>query len=323
MTNRPEEPAGTRAGVDVSAPVPTGGVGGGYTTPWRHRHRDAVQAWIILGPILIYYVIFVVGPILFSLALSFSHWDGVSGPPRWAGVSNYLRYLQDPYPQIYFNTGLFAVCILAIQTVGGFSIALLLNEKLFGRSIHRTLWYIPSLTSAAIMAQVVVIFVSPYDGVLNRILATLGMDPIVWTADGFWSRVIIIVFSVWRGIGGPVVLFLAALQAIDPQLHEAAKVDGASARQRLFGITVPLMRPMIVFVVVTGMIGGFQIFEAVLLTTNGGPLNQTNVAILQLYNDAFVNAEFGVASAGTVIIALILLGFSLASLKSFRQGSFD
>ena len=287
---------------------------------WRFRHRHALEAWLILTPVLLYYLVFNVAPVLLNLILSFTQWNGISGLPQWLGVGNYLKYLRGSYPLIIFNTALFAVCTLLIQTIVAFFVAVLLNQKVRGRSVYRALWYIPTLTSAAIMAQVAVIFISPFDGVLNAILTSLGQTPVVWTIQGNWMRTFIIAFTIWRGIGSPVVLFLAALQGIHQELYEAAMMDGATAWGLLRYITVPLLRPMILFVLVTGIIGGFQIFEAVLLITKGGPQNMTNVMLLQIYNDAFVNTNLGVASAGAVLMALILLWFSLTGMRLMREG---
>jgi ABC-type sugar transport system permease subunit len=282
---------------------------------WYHRHRQAVEAWVILTPVLLYYLVFNIAPVVLNVFISFTRWNGISGTPVWIGLSNYLIYLKRPYPLIIFNTALFAFSGLIIQTTLAFLIAVLLNQKVFGRALHRALWYIPTLTSAAIMAQIAVIFISPYDGILNAILKSLGQQPVIWTIEGGWMRAFIVAFSIWRGVGGPVVIFLAALQGIHPELYEAAMVDGATGRQLLRYITLPLLKPMILFVMVTGVIGGFQIFEAVLLITKGGPQNQTNVMLLQIYNDAFVNTNLGVATAGAVIMALILLWFSITAIR--------
>ena len=295
-----------------------------FSTPtrWartRYRHRHAIEAWTILTPILIYYTIFAVIPVLANIAISFTRWNGINVAPVWAGLENYTRYLKPPYPLIMFNTALFAVVVLLIQTVVAFFIALLLNEKLAGRGAYRALWYIPTLTSAAIMAQLVTVFIAPYGGVINNILQSLDRPPVVFTISGAWMRTVIIVFSIWRGVGGPVVLFLAALQSINPEVQEAAMVDGAAGWARIRSITLPLLRPMMVFVLVTGIIGAFQIFEPVQLISKGGPFNQTNVMLTQIYNDAFVNSNFGVATAGATIMGLILLASSYTVLRSMRE----
>jgi multiple sugar transport system permease protein len=282
---------------------------------WRHRNHQTITAWIILTPVLIYFMLFNVIPVLLNIGISFTYWNGISGGPEWVGLANYARYLRDPYPLIIFNTVLFSVIILVFQTVIAFFIALLLNQKVMGRGLYRSLWYIPTLTSAAIMAQIAFIFISPFDGVLNTILQSTGWEPIIWTVDSFWMRSFIIIFSIWRGIGIPIVLFLAGLQSIHPELYDAASVDGAGGWNLLRYITVPLMRPMIIFVTITSLIGAFQIFEPVLLITKGGPFNQTNVMLVQIYNDAFVNNNLGMASAGAVIMAVVLLWFSVINMR--------
>lgn len=288
---------------------------------WRRsdRNRHAIEAWIILTPVFIYYAVFNILPILLNIGVSFTQWRGVFMPFEWVGLDNYRRFLQPPYPLIIFNTALFAVTTLVIQTTLAFFIAVALNQKLFGRGLYRALWYIPTLTSAAIMAQIALIFISPYDGVLNAVLSSLGRAPVIWPLEGNWMRLFLILFQIWRGVGVPVVLFLAALQGIHQELYDAAQVDGANGRQLLRYVTVPLLRPMILFITVTGMINSFQIFEAALLFTKGGPGNLTNVMLLQIYNDAFTNFNLGVAGAGSIILAVLLLWFSITGLRLMSQ----
>ncbi len=289
-------------------------------TRWRFRHRQAIEGWLILTPILLYYSIFFLFPIVANLYVSFTSWTGVYDSPRWVGLANYRVYLNPPYPLILFNTTLFAVVILVFQTGLAFFIALLLNEKVFGRGLYRALFYIPTLTSAAIMAQVFFAFVSPFDGIFNAILKELDRPIVVWTISTFWMRSFIILYSIWRGLGGPVVLFLAALQGIHREIYEAAMVDGARGRDMLLYITLPLLRPMVIFVLVTGMVGSFQIFESVLLISNGGPSNTTNVMLLQIYNDAFVNTRLGLAAAGAMITGIVLLAFSITNMRLLSRG---
>jgi ABC-type sugar transport system permease subunit len=275
---------------------------------------------LILTPILVYYSIFFLFPVVANLYVSFTRWNGIQGSPQWVGLRNYRQYLTGSYPLIVFNTLLFAVVILVAQTVLAFLIAVLLNQRVVGRGVYRALFYIPTLTAAAVTAQVAFVFISPFDGVLNEILKLLGRPIVIWTISATWMRVFIMVYSIWRGVGGPVVLFLAALQGIHREIYEAAMVDGAKGWDLLRYITVPLLRPMIIFVLVTGMIGGFQIFESVMLMSKGGPANKTNVMLLQIYNDAFVNTNMGLASAGSVIMAILLLWFSLTNMRIMNRG---
>jgi ABC-type sugar transport system permease subunit len=287
------------------------------------ERRQAIEAWLILTPILIYYSVFFLFPVVSNFYVSFTRWNGIQGAPQWVGLGNYKQYLARPYPLIVFNTLLFAVVILVAQTALAFLIAVLLNQQVVGRGLYRALFYIPTLTAAAVTAQVAFVFISPFDGVLNEILKLLGRPIVIWTISALWMRVFIIVYSIWRGVGGPVVLFLAALQGIHREIYEAAMVDGATGWDLLRYITVPLLRPMIIFVLVTGMIGSFQIFESVMLMSKGGPANKTNVMLLQIYNDAFVNTNMGLASAGSVIMAIILLWFSLTNMRIMSRGQVE
>ncbi|HEY3290414.1 MAG TPA: sugar ABC transporter permease, partial [Anaerolineae bacterium] len=275
---------------------------------WQYRHRHAVEGWAILTPILFYYSIFFLIPVFGSLALSFTKWSGLSGSPEWVGLKNYERFITDPtYRTIITNTVVFAISILLVQTFLGMLIALLLNVKINGRGVFRAAWYIPTLTSAAVMAQVAFVFISPADGVINMVLRELKLPPIIFYTQVDWMRVIIIAYSVWRGVGGVMVLYLAALQGIHQELYEAAQVDGANGKQMFRYITVPLLAPMTIFVLITGIIGTAQIFEAVMFLSKGGPANLTNVLMLQIYQDAFANQTLGLASAGAIFLGLMLL----------------
>ena len=178
---------------------------------WRYRHRHAVEGWLIMTPILAYFSAFFFFPVVSNFLLSFTKWSGLSGAPAWVGLTNYRRYLTDPtYIQVITNTVVFAVLILVIQTALALLIALLLNAKVRARGIFRSAWYVPTLTSAAIMAQVTAVFIAPSGGVINSILSQLNLPPVIFYVQVDWMRAIIIVYSVWRGVGGPMLLYLAA-----------------------------------------------------------------------------------------------------------------
>lgn len=296
---------------------------------WCRKHRQPLEAWLILSPILLYYSIFFIFPVVANILVSFTHWSGVYDSPVWVGLGNYRAYLDSPYPLTLFNTLFFTIAILVAQTILAFFIAVLLNEKVIGRGAYRAMWYIPTLTSAAITAQVLFAFISPYDGVFNAVLKALGQPIIIWTLGAGWMRAFIIIYSVWRGVGAPMVLFLAALQGIHREIYEAAMVDGANYWQLLRHISIPLLRPMVIFVLITGTIAGFQIFETVMLITaggqsstasSGGPLNMTNVLLLQIYKDAFVSLNLGRAAAGSMIAGLILLWFTSTNMRVMSRG---
>ena len=287
---------------------------------FRYRNHEAMLAWTILVPVLLYYTLFAALPVILNVLVSFADWNGIT-KLTWVGFANYLQYFKDPlYLLIFRNTAIFTIFSLIIGVPVGLIVAVLLNQKIRGMGIYRSLWYVPTVTSAAIMAQFVALFISPYGGVLNIILKSLGFAEVIWTINAPAMRVVIILFSVWKGVGGTMILYLAALQAIPQELYEAAMVDGADALRRFWYLTIPMVRHMTAFVVVTGIIGGFQIFEPILLISKGGPFNQTNVIINQIYNDAFKNMDFGLATTSSTLLALFLLAASVFMLRTMRQG---
>ncbi|MBZ0292410.1 MAG: sugar ABC transporter permease [Anaerolineae bacterium] len=287
------------------------------------RHRQTLEAWIILAPILLYYFVFAVLPVLANLLVSFLQWDGMN-QATWVGLDNYVRFFTNArYMEVLINTIFFSVVVLAFSMLLGFLVALALNEEVKGLALYRTMWYIPTLTSAAIMAQIATVFIAPGSGVISGVLKSLGQPELIWQIDPTFARVFIIVFSIWRGVGLSMLLYLAGLQGISSEVIDAAKVDGASGWKMIRFITLPLLRPTTVFVLVTGLINSFQIFEPVLLITNGQPRNTTNVMMLQIYNDAFKNQNFGMAAASATIMLLILLWASVLNIRLMRSTSVD
>ncbi len=292
-------------------------------TRWRryvHRHRETTLAWSILGPILLYYFFFSILPVIANLVISFTDWNGFF-QFNFVGLKNYLRFFQDKYyRQVFFNTTFFAVFSMVAGLPLGVIIALLLNQQIKAKGVYRTLWYIPTVTSAAIISQIVIVFMAPFGGVFNLMVKSLGFNPIIWQTNVVALRTIIIGYTIWKGVGSTIVLYLAALQAIPRELYEAAMVDGAGSIQRFWYVTIPMLTNMTTFVFVTGIIGGFQIFEPIQLISRGGPFNSTNVVLNQIYNDAFKNLDFGIATASATILALFLLGASIISMRAMRQG---
>lgn len=291
------------------------------------RRRQAIAAWLILTPVLIYYGLFAVVPVIANVGASFTRWNGIT-PPEWVGLENYVQLFKKPlYWQLFLNTAFFTAATMVIGIPLGLFAAILLNQKVRHMGIYRTLWYVPAVTSAAIMSQVTRLFISPYNGAINMILRALGQPEAIWTINPEAMRAVIIAFSVWRGSGsiwlgvpGVMILYLAALQGIPQELYEAAMVDGANVVARFRYITVPMLRHMTLFVVVTAIIGGFQMLEPVMLITEGGPFNQTNVIVNQIYNDALRNFNFGMATSSATLLAVLLMGASVLALRIMRKG---
>ena len=266
---------------------------------------------------LIYFVAIVWVPVILLFILSTMHWNIIQWPPNFVGLENYRKILVDPYYQrVFLNTVVLGLSSLLINVIGGFSVALLLNQQIVGRGIFRTIWYIPAILSGAVMAQMMLVFLLPTSGgVMNMLLHILfGMDPVLWQRDTLWMPIWVVIFVVWRGIGWTVIFFLSGLQSIDPSLYEAAKIDGASSPQLLRYITIPQMVPIFLFVTVTGLIGSLQQWEAPMLLTSGGPEMSTITLVFSMYKDAFSNLDVGkgVAQAAVLLLALSVgIGFQL------------
>jgi ABC-type sugar transport system permease subunit len=287
---------------------------------WRWRHRHPVIAYTILTPMLIYFVLFTWVPIIVLAVFSFTEWNVVQWPPKFVGLDNYLQIFTDPY---YHNVVRVTLTIggltLIINMLLGMSIALLLNEKIKGRGIYRTIWYLPVVISGAVMAQTLAIFLYPSEsGVFNSLIRLFGQAPVIWTQSTFWMPFWVILFSVWRGVGGVVIFFLAGLQSIDPILYEAARVDGANRRQSFLNVTIPQLAPITLFVFVTQCVGALQLWEAPLVLTFGGPDNSTRTMVYSLYSDAFGNLTMGLATAQSVLLLIVLMALSAFNLRVFR-----
>jgi multiple sugar transport system permease protein len=287
---------------------------------WRWRHRHSLVAAMILTPLFLYFLVFTWVPILVMLFFSFTEWNIVQWPPEPVGLENYIQIFTDSYyHRVLLNTVIFGVATLLLNMTIGFTVALLLNESIKGRAIYRTIWYLPVILSGAVLAQTLAVFLYPSKtGVLNSLLALVGIDPIIWTRSDFWMPVWVVLFSVWRGVGAVVIFYLAGLQSIDPALYEAGRVDGANWSQLLRYITLPQIAPVSLFVFITQLVGSLQIWEAPLVLTFGGPNNSTRTMVYSMYSDAFGNLTMGLAAAQSIVLLIVLMTLSGINLRMMR-----
>ena len=290
---------------------------------WRHHHRQTITAYTILTPMMIYLVVFVWLPLVFLFGLSFTQWNIISWPPRFVALDNYRQFIGDSYYRgAVVTTFKLGVSVLLLNVIGGFAVAVLLNGPIRGRWMFRTLWYVPAVLSGAVMAQAMAIFLYPDEhGVVNMILGKLlGIEPVRWLWRTDWMPVWVVLFASWRSIGWVIIFFLAGLQAVDPMLYEAARIDGANRLQLLWHITVPSLTPVFIFVSVTGLIGALQMWEAPLVLTAGGPQNSTMTMVYAMYVDAFDNLMMGMGTAQAAILLLMLvlgIGFQFRFYKQY------
>ena len=257
------------------------------------------------------------------MGISFTEWNIIS-PPVWVGLRNIAKVFSSFdnwfYPKVIGRTILYAVAILSLNIAGGFFIALMLNQNLRGKGIFRTMWYLPSVFSGAVLALLLKIYLAGSSvGVLNMVLGKFGVQPVDWINHPFWMPIIGVLFVVWQGIGFTVIFFLAGLQGIDENLYDAAKIDGANSRQLLRFITIPQMVPVLLFISVTGLIGSMQMWEVPKIITAGGPNSMTYTLMYSIQNDSFAALEMGMGTAQSLVLFVMLLFFIGWQLNQYRK----
>ncbi|MFC1744981.1 carbohydrate ABC transporter permease [Candidatus Riflebacteria bacterium] len=274
------------------------------------------DAFLYLAPALLIIFTFHVFPILLAFLISFYKWNLITDA-RYVGLVNYQKIINDPmFWKAIKNTIFYAIGSVPLGILIALSIALLLNNKLKGLGIYRTLYFLPVITSMNAVSMVWQWIYHERYGVLNYFISLVGLGPINWLEDVSFAMPAIIIMSVWKSLGYNVVIFLAGLQNIPTHLYEAAEIDGASPWQRFLHITFPLLSPVTFFVLVMSTISSFQVFAQVyILTPNGGPMGSTTVLVYYLYQMAFNRFRFGYAAAIAFVLFLII--FAMTAFQKF------
>lgn len=275
------------------------------------RRREAVTGYLFILPWLIGFVVFVAGPMLFSLYASFTNYD-VTSTMRWVGLDNYVRlFTDDPlFWTSLYNTGFYVLFAVPLGIVTGLLIAVLLNQKVPGQRIFRTIFFLPKvLTGVAVLLLWLWVF-NPDFGPINVFLRAIGVsNPPLWFSDPTWAKPALVIMSIWGAAGG-YIIYLAGLQGIPRHLYEAAMLDGASPARQFLAITVPMMSPTIFFKLITGLSGAFQFWEAALIVSDGGkggPSYSTLFYGLYMWQKAFNDYQMGYASAMAWVLLVIIL----------------
>lgn len=277
--------------------------------------QDNLAAWIFLAPALILLGIFVFYPIGYLLYLSFTTGSFTVTGIEWVGIRNYLRLLTDPdFWQVMGNTVYFAIATVIPSIVLPLLLAVLLNQALPGRGLFRAAYFLPSITSI-VAVGLGFRWLFQTTGPVNSLLINLGLDPIPWLSSTVWAMPVVILLSTWKQIGFNMVVFLGGLQTIPLIRYEAAELDGANAWQKFWYITLPGLRPTLVFVTVTTAIFTLRSFEQIYVVTGGGPLNSTNILVYYIYRQAFGLFDFGYAAAAAAVLLAIAIALVYILLK--------
>jgi multiple sugar transport system permease protein len=268
------------------------------------------------------FLVFLLWPTLRGIYLSFTRFNLLT-PARWVGLDNYRRMIDDP---IFWDsmkvTVEYVFINIGVQTTSALAIAVLL-QRLTQSAVLRGIVLTPYLMSNVVAGIVWLWMLDTQLGIGNEIVAGLGFDRIPFLADETWAIPTIALINVWRHVGYTALLLFAGLQAIPGDLYEAAKVDGASEWRMFRRITLPLLRPVLAVVLIMTVIGSFQVFDTVAVTTNGGPANATNVLQFYIYGSAFGRFQFGYASAMSVALLVVLSAITVLQYRLTRAGRTD
>lgn len=298
----------------IAAPVRKAGLRG-------MRRREAIEGYLYISPWLIGFLVFSFGPMLASLYLSFTNYNIIKDP-SFIGIDNYIFIMTKDrlFWTALERTALYAVASVIIGVGGSLLLALLLDQKLKGTVIYRTMFFLPSLTPIVASALLWGWIFQPQLGILNYLLIQVGITGPGWLSSIEWALPSLIIMGLWGSLGGGrMIIFLAGLQGVSQELYEAAAIDGANAWSRFRNVTLPMITPTIFFNLVLGIIGSFSVFTVAYIATNGGPANATYFFVFHIFNRGFKDTEMGYASALAWIFFAILLVFTLIQFQLQRR----
>lgn len=282
--------------------------------------RDTSSLLLFLSPALAYLFVWRVVPLLYTVFLSFTHWNLLDGkPPTWIGLANYTRLLADP---AVFNsitiTTLFMVYATCAEVVLGIGIAVLLDRRMKGIDLMKALYLAPMLITPVVVGTIWYILFHSQIGPLNYLLTVVGLPQVKWLDSPQTALYSIVIADIWQWTPFVVLLVLAALQTIPLEFYESADIDGASSFQRFRFITLPLIKTVVLVVAVLRAMDAFRAFDTVFIMTGGGPANATEVASVLVYRMAFQSFQIGYASAMVVFLLAMMSVFVWFYARSFR-----
>ena len=284
------------------------------------RRREYLTFLGFIAPNFILFAVFTFWPLVYSFLLSFKKWNMISRVKDLVGLANYARMIgDDVFWQVSGNTLYLAGGTVFIKLALALVLALLLNQRLAGRTVYRAIIFSPTFTTSVAIAMVWSWIFDPFYGLLRVPINLVGLTSPGWLSDIHWTMPAIIIVSIWNGLGYDMVIFLAGLQGIPTDLYEAARVDGASGWRLFRNITFPLLSPTTYFLVVTSIVGSLKTFDIVSVMTGGGPMNSSNVYAYYLYQTAFKSFKAGYASAQAVVLFLVILAITLAQVRLSRR----
>jgi multiple sugar transport system permease protein len=289
--------------------------------PARRRRRSERVGWLFILPATAHLLLFALVPIGFSLYLSFHEWSSPSflGAP-FVGFDNYISlFSDDPFWHAMWNTAYYTVLSVPIGMAVSLALAVAVNQKLRGMNVFRAVFFMPVITSWVAVSVIWITLLSPDAGLVNYLFDVLHLPAQNWLDDPHAAMFAIVLINTWKTAGFSMVIWLAGLQAVPRELLEAASIDGAGKWRQFRSVTLPLLAPTTIFLVITGVIGGFQVFTPMYVITEGGPLGSTDVAVYHIYQRAFEEFSMGYASAQAWVLFAVIFVVTLVQLWFIRR----
>ncbi|GIK31214.1 MAG: sugar ABC transporter permease [Armatimonadetes bacterium] len=284
------------------------------------RRRESRLGWLFVAPATLHLVVFALFPMGFALYISLFKWRLFKDSPEFVFLQNYVwSFTEGPFWNALWNSFRYTAVSVPAGMAVALGVALLVNQKLRGVTIFRTLYYIPAISSGVAVSMLWIYVFLPETGMLNLLLRMIGVRSIAFLQDSTWAMWALAFMSIWTGLGPKMVLYLAGLVGIPQSLYEAAELDGAGKLKSFWSVTLPMLAPTTIFVLITSTIGAMQVFTPVYMMTKGGPEDSTDVVGYHIYTEAWVNFNTGLASAKSFVLLVVIGGISLLQFRLMRR----
>lgn len=285
----------------------------------RRGWRDALTGYSFLLPNLALLGVFLFIPVAWAVAISFQKTNGF-GEGAFVGLANYARLFSDPvFWRSAFNTALFTLIIVPLSMALGLGLAVLMNSVLPARRVFRTIIVMPMVISGVATALIGVLMFDQNNGILNKLLKATGLGAIPWQSGGAAAFASVVLVTLWWRVGFNMLIYLAGLQSVAPELYESARIDGASNWKQFRYITVPMVGPSTFFLLIMNVIYSFQVFDIVYVLTQGGPSYSTSVLVTYAYENGFVTRDQGYAATIGIVLLLLTLAFTAAQWRASKS----
>ncbi|GAA4200073.1 carbohydrate ABC transporter permease [Actinocatenispora rupis] len=289
-------------------------------SPRRRRRREYLLFLAFIAPNAVLLAVFAYWPIVFNGYLSLTSWDMLSPTIPFVGLANYADMFGDPdFWAVLGRTVLFSGAVVIGCLIAGLAVAMLLNQKLVGRNLVRTVSFAPHILSGVAMGTVWLFIFDPQIGLMKVVLEKVGIAGPAWMTDSSWAMWGLVLVYLWKNIGFVAVVYMAGLQGMPTDLYEAARLDGAGPWTLFRRITLPLLSPVTFFVTVVTIVGTFQAFDVIAIMTNGGPGDATTTISWYIYKQAFQALDAGHAGAGALVMFVILIAITAAQARFMER----